>query len=182
MSVINAHSFPGCGIMGGMRHFVPAGADRSRALIMAGDGNAPKGQQWVSTVEGEHLRGRRVRDTKPEVALRQAVHRLGLRFRLHQRVAPRCTADFVLPRHHVAVFVDGCFWHGCPTHGAAVFRGPNAARWAEKIETNRARDRRNTEAAEAVGWTVVRVWECEVRASTEEAAFKVAVACGQQPS
>jgi DNA mismatch endonuclease (patch repair protein) len=144
---------------------------------MAGGGRTPN-QQWVATAEGEHLRGRRVRDTKPEVALRKAVHRLGLRFRLHKRVAPRCTADFVLPRYHLAVFVDGCFWHGCPDHSPAEFRGPNAALWQEKIETNKKRDRCNTEQAAAAGWTVLRVWECEIRHDVQGAAERVAAIAG----
>ncbi|MEI5098613.1 very short patch repair endonuclease [Streptomyces sp. PmtG] len=135
--------------------------------------SGPSGR-WVRTEKSDHLRGRRARDTAPEVALRKAVHRLGLRFRLQRKVATRCTADFVLPRYDVAVFVDGCFWHGCTTHGPAVFRGPNATLWQEKIETNRARDLRNTEAAEAGGWTVVRIWECEVRHDVEKAAQRVA--------
>lgn len=129
---------------------------------------------WVKTEKGEHLKGRRVRDTTPEVALRRALHRLGFRFRLQRRVAPRCTADFVLPKHHVAVFVDGCFWHGCPEHGAREFRGPNASRWTEKIQTNQARDRRNDQAARESGWEVVRVWECEIRKDSEAAAQRVA--------
>ncbi|MEY9938562.1 very short patch repair endonuclease [Streptacidiphilus sp. MAP5-3] len=132
---------------------------------------------WVSTDKSAHLKGRRSRDTSPEIALRRAVHRLGLRFRLQRKVAQRCTADFVLPRHSVAVFVDGCFWHGCPAHGPSTFRGPNAERWAEKIAANRSRDLRNTAAAEAAGWVVVRVWECEVRRDVEAAARKVAAAC-----
>jgi DNA mismatch endonuclease (patch repair protein) len=140
---------------------------------MVGAGRTPD-QQWVATAEGEHLRGRPVRDTKPEIALRKAVHRLGLRFRLQRRVAPRCRADFVLPRHHVAVFVDGCFWHGCPDHSPKEFRGPNAALWQEKLETNRERDRRNTAQATAAGWTVVRIWECEIRRDVERAAQRVA--------
>ncbi|MBB1242373.1 very short patch repair endonuclease [Streptomyces durbertensis] len=130
--------------------------------------------RWVKTEKGEHLKGRRVRDTAPEVALRRALHRLGFRFRLQRRVAPRCTADFVLPKHHVAVFVDGCFWHGCPEHGAREFRGPNASRWAEKIQTNQARDRRNDHAARESGWEVVRIWECEIRQDPEAAAQRVA--------
>ncbi|MFC7308456.1 very short patch repair endonuclease [Streptomyces monticola] len=138
------------------------------------------GGNWVSTAKGEHLRGRRARDTAPEVTLRRAVHRQGLRFRLQRKVAPRCTADFVLPRYGVAVFVDGCFWHGCPVHGPKVFRGPNAALWQQKIETNKERDRRNTEAAEAAGWAVVRVWECEVRTDVERAALNVALQCAAQ--
>ena len=132
---------------------------------------------WVSTEKGTHLRGRRSRDTSPEIALRRAVHRLGLRFRLQRKVAPRCTADFVLPRYRVAVFVDGCFWHGCPVHGPKSFRGPNAERWNEKLASNRSRDLRNNDAAQAAGWTVVRVWECEVRRDVATAAFRVAEAC-----
>ncbi|MFC4912302.1 very short patch repair endonuclease [Actinomadura gamaensis] len=142
---------------------------------MQRDGQIDRG--WVSTPEGEHLRGRRVRDTKPELALRRAVHRLGLRFRVQQRLVPHCTVDFVLPRHRVAVFVDGCYWHGCPQHGPKGFRGPNAERWEEKIATNRARDARNTAAVEAEGWTVVRVWECEIRSDVRQAALRVAEEC-----
>jgi DNA mismatch endonuclease (patch repair protein) len=129
---------------------------------------------WVSTPWSAQLRGRRVRDTEPEKTLRSAVHALGLRFRLHRKVAPRCTADFVLPRHSVAVFVDGCFWHGCPSHGTRHFRGPNALRWEAKITTNMERDARNTEAARDAGWTVVRIWECEVRADAGRAAQRIA--------
>ncbi|MEU9529089.1 very short patch repair endonuclease [Streptomyces halstedii] len=134
---------------------------------------------WVRTEQSGHLRGRRSRDTKPEVALRRAVHRLGLRFRLQRKVAARCTADFVLPRHGVAVFVDGCYWHGCPVHGPQTFRGPNASLWTAKIKTNKERDRRNTAAAEAAGWTVVRVWECEIRTDVEGAALSVSQRCDQ---
>ncbi|MGY5120545.1 very short patch repair endonuclease [Streptomyces sp. 900105755] len=136
-------------------------------------GDSAERRGWVRTEKGRHLGGRRTRDTEPEITLRRSVHRLGLRYRLHRQVAPRCTADFVLPRHKIAVFVDGCFWHGCPMHGSPVYRGPNAERWAEKIAANKARDRRNTAAAEAAGWTVVRVWECEVRTSPEAAAQRI---------
>lgn len=135
---------------------------------------------WESTEAGSHLRGRRTRNTGPEVDLRRAVHALGLRFRLHRRVADRCTADFVLPRWRVAVFVDGCFWHGCPTHSPAEFRGPNASLWSEKIAANRACDQRVTADATSDGWTVVRVWECEIRRDVREAADRVAQAVNQR--
>jgi DNA mismatch endonuclease (patch repair protein) len=107
--------------------------------------------------------------------LRKAVHARGLRFRLNRRVG-RYKPDFVLPRYHLAVFVDGCFWHGCPQHGPREIRGPNAARWQSKQVANRARDlAANTALAEA-GWRVLRIWECETRADVDAAALKVLIA------
>lgn len=153
----------------------------TEVLIMDVDGSE-SGRLWVSTAAGEHLRGRRMRNTRPEILLRKAVHQVGLRFRLQQRVAPRCTADFVLPRHRVAVFVDGCFWHDCPEHGTKEFRGPNASLWRDKINANKERDRRNTEQATVAGWTVVRVWECEIRRDADAAARRVAEATGGDPT
>lgn len=135
--------------------------------------------EWESTEEGAHLRGRRTRDTGPELALRRAVHALGLRFRLHRTVVRRCTPDFVLPRWRLAVFVDGCFWHGCPDHSPVRFRGPNAARWEAKIITNRARDERNSAAVREAGWKVLRVWECAVRRDVHAAARRVLEAARQ---
>ena len=140
-------------------------------------------RQWVSPAGGSHLRGRATRNTRPEVVLRRAVHALGLRFRLHRSVAPRCTPDFVLPKWRVAVFVDGCFWHNCPQHGPKEFRGPNAELWREKIATNAERDRRNTHATEVAGWSVVRIWECEIRRSPTATAERVreATEFGSEP-
>lgn len=137
-------------------------------------------QKWASTEAGAHLRGRRTRDTAPELALRHAVHALGLRFRLHQSVAPRCTPDFVLPRWRLAVFVDGCFWHGCPDHSPATFHGPNADLWHAKMTANRERDERATAAARGAGWKVLRVWECEVRRDVNASALRVADATGRE--
>ncbi|WSZ88363.1 very short patch repair endonuclease [Micromonospora sp. NBC_00858] len=132
------------------------------------------GGGWVATVEGLHLRGRRTRDTAPEVALRRAVHALGLRYRLRRTLSNRCRPDLVFPGPRVAVFVNGCFWHGCPRHGPSQFRGPNAKKWATKIATNQARDQRIDNELAGSGWRVVRVWECEVRRGAEEAARRVA--------
>ncbi|MGC5322417.1 very short patch repair endonuclease [Micromonospora arida] len=136
------------------------------------DAATVSGHGWVSTTAGSHLRGRRTKDTGPEVALRRAVHALGLRFRLNRRVL-RCRPDFVLPASKVAVFVDGCYWHGCPTHGPVQFRGPNADRWRAKLRANADRDHANNAALREAGWRVVRVWECEVRQAVTEAALRV---------
>lgn len=112
----------------------------------------------------------RGRDTKPELLLRSALHRRGLRFYVDRAPLPkmRRRADLVFPRKRVAVYVDGCFWHGCPVHG--TWPKNNADWWREKIERNQARDRDTDQQLEEAGWTVVRVWEHE----GSEAADRVA--------
>jgi DNA mismatch endonuclease, patch repair protein len=119
--------------------------------------------QWVTTEKGKHLAGRRKINTSPEVALRRAVHAAGGRFRLHRQLAKGCTPDFVMPGRRLAVFVDGCFWHGCPEHGRkTAWTGPNADLWKEKMRRNAERDVRASWLAQANGYVVVRFWECEV--------------------
>lgn len=99
------------------------------------------------------------RDTGPELALRRLLHSSGLRYRVEYRPAclSRRTLDVAFTRQKVAVFVDGCFWHGCPTH----HRTPrsNSAWWAAKIDGNRARDADTDRRLVEAGWSVVRVWE-----------------------
>ena len=85
--------------------------------------------------------------------------------RIKGRSTGRVKPDFVFPRIRVAVFVDGCFWHGCPRH--ATQPKTNAKFWRDKIATNRARDRRVNRALRRLGWTVVRVWEHELRRRDE---------------
>lgn len=110
----------------------------------------------------------------PEVLLRKALHAQGVRFRLHRRLAPACTPDLVLPGRRVAVFVDGDYWHGCPEHGRRTpFTGPNAELWETKMQRNQDRDQAATATAERLGWTVVRLWECVIRASPTAAAQAV---------
>ena len=105
------------------------------------------------------MRGNRGRDTRPELALRSAVHALGLRYRVNVRPVPglRCTADLVFTRAKVSVFLDGCFWHGCPTHG--TWPKTNSDWWREKIEANRSRDRDTDRKLRVAGWKVLRFWE-----------------------
>lgn len=101
------------------------------------------------------------RDTAPEVALRAELDRLGLVYLIDQPVIAgvRRRADIVFVDEHVAVFVDGCFWHGCPIHG--TWPKQNAEFWREKIETNRRRDTDTDRRLAEAGWRSVRVWEHE---------------------
>jgi DNA mismatch endonuclease (patch repair protein) len=100
----------------------------------------------------------RRRDTAPELALRRALHALGLRYRVHLAGLPG-RPDVVLTRARVAVFVDGCFWHRCPEHG--VPPRSNAEWWRDKLARNVERDREVDHQLQRLGWEVVRVWEHE---------------------
>jgi DNA mismatch endonuclease, patch repair protein len=107
------------------------------------------------------MKGNRRADTKPEVALRAALHASGLRFRKDFMVrasdGTKTKVDIVFTRARVAVFVDGCFWHGCPEHGRVP--SANSQYWPGKLARNRARDERVGSALESDGWTVLRIWE-----------------------
>ena len=107
------------------------------------------------------MQGNRSRDTKPELAVRRLLHAKGLRYRVNSRPVPslRRTADVVFTRTRVAVFIDGCFWHGCPTHYRAP--GSNVNYWSGKVSRNRSRDMETTRHLEAAGWTVLRFWAHE---------------------
>jgi DNA mismatch endonuclease (patch repair protein) len=100
----------------------------------------------------------RQRDTPGELALRAALRSLGLRYRVDVTLpGTRRRADVAFIGAKVAVFIDGCFWHGCPDHG--TWPKANAAWWRDKIETNRHRDRDTDQRLRAAGWTVLRFWE-----------------------
>lgn len=126
------------------------------------------------------MQGNRGRDTTPELELRRAVHALGLRYRVD--IAPirgvRRRADLVFTRARVAVFLDGCFWHGCPDHHTVS--KTHARYWAEKVRDNRERDADTDRLLAENGWRVVRVWEHE---DTTDAARRVecAVRSGGPP-
>ncbi|MFJ4278858.1 T/G mismatch-specific endonuclease [Streptomyces sp. Ag82_O1-12] len=101
------------------------------------------------------------RDTAPEVAVRRLLHASGFRYRVNVPVPglPRRTIDIVFPKTKIAVFLDGCFWHGCPQH--ATHPKANAEWWRAKLEKNMSRDVETTEHLAAQGWTVLRFWEHE---------------------
>lgn len=112
------------------------------------------------------MRRQATRDTAPEMALRRELHARGLRYYIHRRPLPnlRREADIVFPRAKVAVFVDGCWWHGCPEHAGRA--KANDAFWDDKIQTNQARDAETVERLSAEGWLALRFWEHDPPAVT----------------
>jgi DNA mismatch endonuclease (patch repair protein) len=112
----------------------------------------------------------RRRDTGAEVAVRRHLHARGLRYRVDYKLpGMRRRADVVFPRERISVFIDGCFWHGCPEH--RTWPKSNGQWWRDKLERNVARDRDTDERLRAAGWTVIRIWEHE---GPEEAAGRIA--------
>jgi DNA mismatch endonuclease (patch repair protein) len=107
------------------------------------------------------MSGIRGKDTKPEIIVRQLLHRLGYRFRLHRKDLPG-KPDIVLSKWHTVIFVNGCYWHG--HEDCHLFRPPKTRTefWTNKIAGNQARDERNHAALRDAGWNVVVIWECAV--------------------
>ncbi len=107
------------------------------------------------------MRGIKRRDTTPELALRSELHRRGFRFKVDRPIAVEggrpVRPDVVFSRQRLAVFVDGCFWHGCPKHAAVPAK--NADYWGLKIARNIERDGEQDSRLKNAGWTVVRIWE-----------------------
>lgn len=112
----------------------------------------------MALTRSEMMQRVKSKDTSPEKSLRSALHRAGLRFRLHRK-AEKASIDICFPKAKVAVFVDGCFWHCCPEH----FRMPktNLGYWGPKLARNVERDGEQTKRLVEAGWTVIRVWEHE---------------------
>ncbi|WP_418219954.1 very short patch repair endonuclease [Candidatus Thiodictyon syntrophicum] len=113
----------------------------------------------------------RGRDTGPEVVLRKALWQKGLRYRISYPLPGRPDLVFVAAR--LAIFVDGCFWHGCPIHYQAPEN--NSQFWKRKIERTIERDREVEDSLTSVGWQVLRLWEHEVRTDTSACVERIAV-------
>lgn len=115
--------------------------------------------------------------TSCELAFRSALHRHGLRFRVNCRPVAdyRRRADIVFSRARVAVFIDGCFWHGCRLHGSTPVK--NRKWWSLKIDRNRLRDRQTTRSLQRRGWIVIRIWE---HADVDRAAERVVAAVSRR--
>ncbi len=114
------------------------------------------------------MQANRSRDTKPELAVRRVLHGMGLRYRVARPpvIGSRRSADLVFTRLKIVVFIDGCFWHGCPEH----YREPksNFDYWREKVRRNRERDIETSKFLRSEGWTVLRYWSHENAADVAE--------------
>lgn len=119
------------------------------------DSVSPEKRSWVMT----QVKGR---NTRPEKAVRSLLHRMGYRFRLHRADLPG-KPDIVLPKYHIAIFVHGCFWHRHAGCKRATMPVTNIYYWNRKFERNVARDMQNKAALECGGWSVLIVWECELK-------------------
>lgn len=118
------------------------------------------------------MQANRGTNTKPELELRRLLREAGYPgYRLHWKKAPG-RPDIAYPGRRVAVFVNGCFWHRCP-HCKPSAPKSNAEFWAAKFEANQERDARKTAELEASGWTVVTVWECEMKRDPREAVARI---------
>ncbi|MDD9382342.1 very short patch repair endonuclease [Streptomyces sp. ZAF1911] len=121
----------------------------------------PEGSWASSAARRRNMQAIRSRDTKPERVIRRLVHAKGLRYRVAARPLPdlRRTADLVFRPTKVAVFIDGCYWHGCPEHYVSPKTNPGY--WSEKVARNIARDRNTDHQLTEAGWLVLRFWEHE---------------------
>ncbi|WP_328925902.1 very short patch repair endonuclease [Streptomyces sp. NBC_00190] len=128
---------------------------------MTEDWDRPEGSWASSAARRRNMQAIRSRDTKPEQLVRKLVHARGLRYRVAAKPLPkvRRTADMVFRPTKVAVFIDGCYWHGCPEH--YVPPKINQGYWSEKVARNMARDRDTDARLLEAGWTVLRFWEHE---------------------
>ncbi len=124
---------------------------------------------WASS-EGTRrsMLSNKARDTKPELLIRQALHARGYRYRVDLRPSDkvRSRADILFTKQKIAIFIDGCFWHGCPIHATAP--KANADYWLPKLKRNVERDLEVTSALELLGWTVLRFWEHETAGEVVE--------------
>jgi DNA mismatch endonuclease (patch repair protein) len=107
------------------------------------------------------------KNTKPELAVRSILHRMGYRFRLHRKDLPGIP-DLILPKFKTVIFVHGCFWHQHEGCKKATLPKQNADFWLDKLTQNIERDRRVQAELEELGWQVFTVWECEVKKGSDE--------------
>jgi DNA mismatch endonuclease (patch repair protein) len=126
-------------------------------------------------VRSRMMSGIKGKNTMPEIVVRKATHRMGLRFRIHCKDLPG-KPDLVFPKHKTVVFVHGCFWHRHDCRLAAVPK-TRPEFWAAKFKANIERDLRNRHHLESLGWRVIEIWECETRDAQTLLAKLLQIAC-----
>lgn len=121
------------------------------------------------------MAGIRGKNTKPEMLIRRGLHRLGLRFLVHDKRLPG-KPDMVFPKWQAAIFVNGCFWHG---HDCRLFKLPSTRTefWRDKICANKERDRMVIKRLEDTGWRTLTIWECQIKGRSTEEIESVLVNC-----
>lgn len=136
----------------------------------------------LSETVRQNMKVQKRRDTGCEMAVCRILHENGLRYRVDFRPLPnqRFRADIGWKSHRLAVFIDGCFWHGCPRHGTLPKH--NSEWWASKFEANRARDERVNELLRVAGWRVLRFWEHEDPARVASIVAEARVKGGSAPT
>lgn len=133
----------------------------------------------VSEGTRRSMSSNRSKDTKLELAFRKALWASGLRgYRKNVRRLPGCP-DVVFGRHRLAVFINGCYWHGCESCGRFRWPKRNAGFWQSKIERNRMRDAEAIKNLESLGYTAITVWECEIKRSLQGCLERVRMAVSQ---
>ena len=127
---------------------------------------------WSKEKRSQVMSHIRSKDTKPEMAVRSLLHRMGYRFRLHKRELPGCP-DIVLPKYNSVIFVHGCFWHlheGCRD---GTIPKTQHEKWKLKLERNVERDKLHYEELQKMGWKVLVIWECEVEKQLDTVKSKI---------
>jgi DNA mismatch endonuclease (patch repair protein) len=110
----------------------------------------------------QHMAKIRGKNTRPEMIVRSTLHSLGYRYRLHDKRLPGCP-DLVFPSRKKVIFVNGCFWHGHACRRGQSIPKSNCEFWSSKIQSNKLRDQRNEKSLLSLGWTLMIVWECQVK-------------------
>lgn len=128
-------------------------------------------------VRSRMMSGIKGKNTKPEMILRQGLHRLGFRYRLHDRRLPG-KPDMVFPRYRAVIFTHGCFWHG---HSCHLFKWPSTREefWHQKINRNKELDRVNISRLDEMGWRIGIVWECALKGKYRISSEEVIGICAQ---
>lgn len=141
--------------------------------MSGGNSQIERGLSWASSPAVRNsMLGNKSKDTKPELIVRRRLHAAGLRYRVHARPIKNWNrnADIVFSRAKTAIFINGCFWHGCPAH----YKNPKAnfSYWSQKIERNVERDTETFKRLKVEGWFVIILWEHE---DLEKKAGQVAI-------